>query len=118
MLSNSRARNDNDAEKTARTEMIAAIEQNGAAILPDRMLHRLLQPNPNADVVRTVRGMIERANAAASAYAVMAMRDRMDFSSLLHRIQHPTMVVPVKMTPLSEWKMLKPSPTAFQERGS
>ena len=93
VLSNSRARNDNDVEKTARTEMIAAIEQNGAAILPDRMLHRLLQPNPPADVVRTVRGMIEKANASAAAYAVMAMRDRMDFSSLLHRIQHPTMVV-------------------------
>ena len=38
-------RADNDSEKTARNEMIAAIQQHGAAILPDRMLPRLLQPN-------------------------------------------------------------------------
>ena len=93
VLSNSRARNDSDAEKTARNEMIAAIEQNGAGILPDRMLPRLLQPNPSAEVVRTVRGMIDKANDSAAAYAVMAMRDRMDFSSILHRINRPTMVI-------------------------
>jgi pimeloyl-ACP methyl ester carboxylesterase len=93
VLSNSRARADNDAEKTARNEMIAAIEQSGAAILPDRMLPRLLQPNPPSEVVRAVRSMILEVLPATAAYAVMAMRDRMDFSTLLHRITCPTMVV-------------------------
>src|SRR5262249_34228404 len=93
VLSNSRARGDTEAEKSARNEMIAAIEQSGAAILPDRMLPRLLQPNPKFDVVRNVRNMIEQADSSAAAYAVMAMRDRMDFSSMLHRIQCPAMVV-------------------------
>src|SRR5262249_17874789 len=93
VLSNSRARADNDAEKNARNDMIAAIEQSGAAILPDRMLPRLLQPNPPANVVRVVRNMIENTSPAAGVYAVMAMRDRMDFSSLLHRIACPTMVI-------------------------
>jgi pimeloyl-ACP methyl ester carboxylesterase len=93
VLCNSRARADNDAEKGARNEMLAAIEQNGTAILPDRMLPRLLQPNPAPDVVRSVRKMIESANPQAAAYAVMAMRDRNDFSSLLHRIECPTMVI-------------------------
>jgi len=37
--------------------------------------------------------MIENTSPAAGVYAVMAMRDRMDFSSLLHRIACPTMVI-------------------------
>jgi pimeloyl-ACP methyl ester carboxylesterase len=57
------------------------------------MLPRLLQPNPDSDVVRRVREMIGHTEAAAAAYAVMAMRDRMDFSSLLHRVNCPTMVL-------------------------
>jgi 3-oxoadipate enol-lactonase len=32
-------------------------------------------------------------NASGAAYAVMAMRDRVDFSTSLHRINCPTMVV-------------------------
>jgi pimeloyl-ACP methyl ester carboxylesterase len=93
VLSNSRARADNDAEKNARNSMIAAIEQSGVAILPERMLPRLLQPNPPAGIVRDVRNMIGRTSPAAAIYAVMAMRDRMDFSSMLHRIDCPTMVI-------------------------
>lgn len=93
VLSNSRARADNETEKNARNDMIAAIEQSGAAILPDRMLPRLLQPNPPAGVVRNVRKMIESTSPAAAVYAVMAMRDRMDFSSMLHRVECPTMVI-------------------------
>jgi 3-oxoadipate enol-lactonase len=93
VLSNTRARADNDTEKTGRTEMIAAIQQGGAAILPDRMLPRLLQPNPAPEVARSVRQMIEQAEPSAAIYAVMAMRDRTDFSSMLHRLAIPTLVV-------------------------
>jgi pimeloyl-ACP methyl ester carboxylesterase len=93
VLANSRARADNETEKNGRNEMIAAIQQNGAAILPDRMLPRLLKPNPSADSVRIVRGMIEAVDPAAAAYAVMAMRDRPDFSSVLHRVDRPTLVI-------------------------
>jgi pimeloyl-ACP methyl ester carboxylesterase len=93
VLANTRARADNEAEKAARNEMIAAIQQNGAAILPDRMLPRLLRPNAPHDVVLTVRKMIEGVNASAATYAAMAMRDRVDFSTSLHRLDCPTMVV-------------------------
>src|SRR5262245_13118432 len=81
VLANTRARADNEIEKTARNEMIAAIEQNGAGILPDRMLPRLLKPNPSIESVRAVRGMIETVDPWAAVYAVMAMRERPDFSS-------------------------------------
>jgi len=93
VLANTRARADNDMEKTARNEMIAAIQQSGSAVLPDRMLPRLLRPNAPLDVVQTVRKMIEGADAAAATYAVMAMRDRVDFSTTVHRITSPTMVI-------------------------
>jgi pimeloyl-ACP methyl ester carboxylesterase len=93
VLCNTRARADNEAEKNGRNEMIAAIQQNGVSILPNRMLPRLLRPNASQDVVATVRTMIEAADASAATYAVMAMRDRMDFSTALHRVSCPAMVV-------------------------
>jgi 3-oxoadipate enol-lactonase len=93
VLSNTRARADSDKEKAARNEMIAALEQNGAAILPDRMLPRLLKPNPNPEAVARVRAMIAEASTSAATYAVMAMRDRPDSSSLLYRVGCPTLVI-------------------------
>jgi pimeloyl-ACP methyl ester carboxylesterase len=93
VISNSRARADNETEKSARNEMIAAIQQRGASILPDRMLPRLLQPNPSAEAARTVRDIMAQANPSAAAYALMAMRDRMDFSTMLHRVTCPAMVI-------------------------
>ena len=93
VLSNTRARADNEKEKGARNEMIAALEQSGALILSDRMLPRLLKPNPLPEVVDKVRAMIEEVSASAAIYAVMAMRDRHDSSTLLYRIGCPTMVV-------------------------
>ena len=93
VLANTRARADNEKEKAARNEMIAAIQQNGAAILPDRMLPRLLKPNSPEAVVTVVRKMIENVNPLAATHAVIAMRDRFDFSSALHRISCPTLVV-------------------------
>jgi pimeloyl-ACP methyl ester carboxylesterase len=93
VLSNSRARSDNENEIRARNEMIAAIEQEGISILPDRMLPRLLQPNPSPAAAQMVRAAIERADPAAAIYAVMAMRNRMDYSSMLHRMTCPAMII-------------------------
>ena len=93
ILANTRARADNDAEKAARTEMIAALEQQGAGILPDRMLPRLLKPNPSPEVVHLVRGMMANVSASAAIYAIMAMRDRPDSTPLLHRVKSPALVV-------------------------
>jgi len=93
VLCNTRARADNEMEKKGRNEMIAAIQQNGVSILPDRMLPRLLRPDAPQEVVGKVRTMIEAADASAAIHALTAMRDRLDFSAALHRIQTPTMVV-------------------------
>jgi 3-oxoadipate enol-lactonase len=73
--------------------MIAAIQQHGSSILPDRLLARLLKPDPNPEAARTVRSMIEKVDPAAAIHAVTAMRDRPDSSSVLSRIDLPTLVV-------------------------
>lgn len=93
VLANTRARADNDTEKRGRDEMIAAIQQHGPGILPDRMLPRLLKPNSPPAVVHAVRTMIEEASGPAAAYAVMAIRDRADFSATVHKIGCPVLVV-------------------------
>ena len=93
VLANTRARADSEIEKAARNEMIAALEQSGAGILPDRMLPRLLKPNSPPGVVRKVRGMIEETSAPAAIYTVMALRDRPDSSTSLHRVSCPTLVL-------------------------
>jgi len=93
VLANTRARADNETEKQARTEMIAALQGAGVSILPERMLPRLLKPNPAVEVVQKVRSTIGRTNSAAAIYALMAMRDRPDASTVLHRITCPTLVI-------------------------
>ena len=93
VLANTRARADTETEKAARNDMLAALEQRGTTILPDRMLPRLLKPNSPPAVVSRVRSMIDEASAPAAIYAVMALRDRPDSSTLLHRIHCPTMVI-------------------------
>jgi pimeloyl-ACP methyl ester carboxylesterase len=93
ILANTRARADNEAEKRGRTEMIAALQQSGTAILPDRMLPRLLKPNAAAPVVKRVREMMAATTATGAIFALMAMRDRPDMSTVLHRITCPTLVI-------------------------
>jgi len=93
ILANTRARADNDTEKAGRTDMIAALEQHGTGILPDRMLPRLLQPNPSPEVVQLVRGMMANTSVPAAIYALMAMRDRADCASRLHHVKSPALVI-------------------------
>jgi 3-oxoadipate enol-lactonase len=93
VLADTRARADNDAEKTSRSEMIGALEQFGNVILADRMLPRLLKPNAELSVVTRVREMIETTSATNANYALMAMRDRPDASAVLERVSCPVLVI-------------------------
>jgi pimeloyl-ACP methyl ester carboxylesterase len=93
VLADTRARADNDMEKAARTKMIADLEEFGASILPERMLSRLLKPNASTDVVKTITEMIANTGATAAIHALMAMRDRPDASTVLHKISCPSLVI-------------------------
>ena len=89
---NSRARADNDAEKQAerndgrnRSQTGSGFFQSGCCPDSSSPIHRRS--------VEFVSEIIERANPSAAAYAVMAMRDRNDYSMALQRINCPTMVI-------------------------
>jgi 3-oxoadipate enol-lactonase len=93
ILSNTRARSDNETEKLGRNDMIAALEQNGSAVLADRMLPRLLKPNPDPQIADQVRKIVETTEASAAIHALAAMRERPDSSKFLPRLSCPTMVI-------------------------
>lgn len=93
VLADTRARADNDAEKTSRTNMIADLEHFGASILPERMLPRLLKPNSPPQIVERITQIISTTSGTAAIQALIAMRDRPDASSVLHHISCPTLVI-------------------------
>jgi pimeloyl-ACP methyl ester carboxylesterase len=73
--------------------MIAAILEGGTPTLVERMLPRLLRPNADPDVVRTVQAIMEHANIQAAIHALMAMRARPDASAALQQLQCPVLVI-------------------------
>ncbi len=93
ILADTRARADNEAEKKGRTDLVAALEQSGAGILADRVLPRLLKPEPSPSASTQVRGIIAAASAKAAIFASQAMRDRADATPVLSQISCPTLVI-------------------------
>jgi pimeloyl-ACP methyl ester carboxylesterase len=93
VLADTRARADNEVEAAGRTGMIADIQAGGVAVLLERMLPRLLKPDPAPEAVRTVTGMIEQANIQAAVHALAAMRGRADASAALERLACPVLVI-------------------------
>jgi 3-oxoadipate enol-lactonase len=97
VLADTRARADNDNEKSARSEMIAELEQFGIGILADRMIPRLLKPEPDIAIANRIRAMMETLNADSAIHALMAMRDRTDASAVLERVSCPLLVIAGEM---------------------
>jgi pimeloyl-ACP methyl ester carboxylesterase len=93
VLSDTRARADNDGEKQGRTDMMATLVREGKQVLPSLMLPRLLRPDPAPEAVEFVTSIILENDPAAAMYALMAMRERSDSSMALERINCPTLVV-------------------------
>jgi 3-oxoadipate enol-lactonase len=93
VLADTRARADNDAEKQARTEMMAMLVRDGIQVLPKLMLPRLLRPDPSPEAVEFVTSIILENDPSAAMYGLMAMRDRPDSSMALDRINCPTLVL-------------------------
>ena len=93
VLADTRARADTDAEKQARTEMMAELARQGNRTLPKLMLPRLLRPDPSAEAVEFVTSIITENDPSAAMYALMAMRDRPDSTMALERINCPALVL-------------------------
>ena len=93
VLAHTRARADTEVERAARNGMIAAVRKDGNAVLPVKVLPRLLGPAPPAHVREWITQAMSRVDPAAVIHAVEAMRDRADSTPLLARIKCPALVV-------------------------
>ena len=93
VLAHTRARADNENERTSRSNMIDGLQKEGIATLPDKVLPRLLGSGAGSDVRSRVRASIERVSADAAIHAVTAMRDRTDQTPNLKRLHCPTLVI-------------------------
>ena len=93
VLAHTRARADTDVERNNRTQMIQSLQQSGIGLLPERMLPRLLAPTASVKIREQVSRTILTASADAAIFAVTAMRDRSDATSVLKEVAQPTLVI-------------------------
>jgi len=93
VLAHTRARADNETEREGRSQMVAALQQSGIEILPDRMLPRLLGPKASQELRERLRHTILKASPNAAIFAVTAMRNRTDATPLLSQLSCPTLVI-------------------------
>jgi len=93
VLAHTRARADNETERSARNAMIDELQRDGYASLPEKMLPRLLSPDASAGVRDFVRASIRKTSAQACIHAVTAMRDRTDQTGQLGNLHCPSLVI-------------------------
>jgi YbgC/YbaW family acyl-CoA thioester hydrolase len=96
ILANTRPTADDAAGKTVRDDMIATVDRDGTAVLPDLLVPKLLGPSSLAALPRVVehlRTMIAGTPARGVIGALTAMRDRPDSTPSLATIEVPTLVI-------------------------
>jgi 3-oxoadipate enol-lactonase len=112
VLADTRAGADDEQGKAGRLAMAKMAQEKGAGAVADVMLPKLLSPvalQARPDLVRDVRGRIERTPVAGIAGAQLAMAARADSVPLLTQIACPTLVITGELdgpTPPSEGKLM------------
>jgi pimeloyl-ACP methyl ester carboxylesterase len=112
VLADTRAGADSEEGKAGRLAMAKMAQEKGAGAVADVMLPKLLSPvalQARPDLVRDVRGRIERTPVAGIAGAQLAMAARADSVPLLTQIACPTLIVMGELdgpTPPSEGKLM------------
>ena len=87
---------DSAETKRDRNELAAEVERQGAEVLVQRLLPRLLAPatqTTQPEVVAQVREMARRWSVPAVVGALRALRDRPDSSDTLRGVRVPTLVL-------------------------
>lgn len=108
ILCDTRATADTEEGKQARREMAEFASNHGASAISEAMIPRLLgdttlQTKP--EIIKRVKQMIEGAQAAGIAQALIGMANRIDSTDLLKEITCPTLIVvgnEDKLTPPSD----------------
>jgi pimeloyl-ACP methyl ester carboxylesterase len=96
LLVDTKSAADDPAQKAGRDAMIELVRAGGAAAVAEQMLPKVLGPTSHRDrpdVVRRVREMMTSQSAAGIESALVAMRDRPDYTSDLEKIDVPTLIV-------------------------
>jgi len=93
VLADTHAGADTDADRAARDQRIALVEERGVTALLDTLLPRLVGPTAGPEVVAEVRRIAGDQTREAVTAALSAMRDRPDSTPTLRRVQVPALVV-------------------------
>lgn len=93
VLADTRAGGDAPPIKAGRMMNQALVRSRGAGALIDKLLPGLVAPSTETSVRATVREIAARQSPEAIGYALLAMRDREDTSSVLAQLAVPTLVL-------------------------
>ena len=96
ILCDTKAEADSAEGKAGRDELIRVAERDGAAVIAERLLPKVLGATTRAqrpEVVETVRAMASRLLVPGLVGALQAMRERPDSAALLEQIHVPALVL-------------------------
>ena len=96
ILADTRAGTDSPEGKLGRDVNINLVREQGAAVLAERLLPKLLLPQTlatNAPAAQFARAMLSRQPVEAIAAALAALRDRPDATPRLNEINAPTLII-------------------------
>lgn len=96
VLADTKAQGDTDGGKQARFDMAQIAYRQGASVIADIMIPKLLSPatiQTRPELVQRVRKMIEGNQVSGIAGDLMAMAERCDSVPLLKQITCPTQII-------------------------
>lgn len=96
VLVDTRAEADTAEGKAGRDKAVELVRQGGSKAIADQMLPKLLVPEDQRrgpKVTNIVRGMIESCPPLTIEHALIAMRDREDYTAMLPSIGVPTLII-------------------------
>lgn len=96
ILMDTRAEGDAPEGKAARDKMIELIRKEGSKAIADQMLPKMFTEQTiksNPDAVKKIRDIMEHCPPKTIEHALVALRDREDYSGILSSITAPTLII-------------------------
>jgi pimeloyl-ACP methyl ester carboxylesterase len=104
MLVDTRSEGDSAEGKAGRQKMIDLVRASGSKAVADQMLPKMLTKQSmekNVSLVRDVRAIMEGCPAQTIEHALVALRDREDYSAILPSIATPTLILVGDQDPIT-----------------
>lgn len=95
ILIDTKSEADNAEGKEKRNKMIESVRASGSKAISDAMFPNMLSPENAKDpkIAQPLREMMEACPAKTIEHALVAMRDREDYTSMLPSIATPTLLI-------------------------